>query len=232
MSAPVAPTPTDHEIPAPRRLEGPVRVNLLPESTRQRDRAARQRGLVIGAFVLLLALLGLAYWVQLNRVADAALARDEAQGRVEALSAEERGLETFAALEQRVDEANRALTTAMGDEISFSGVLQDVALVTPTDSALTALEITRVDAVAADGERTRQSVARIIASGESLLGHAPGVERLLLELDKVVSAFDVFFTNSAADPDDPEVSVFTIEVDLGAEAQTQRYLEGVPEELR
>jgi type II secretory pathway component PulM len=209
-----------------------VRVNLLPEATRQRDRTARQRLGLAGVGALLVLGLGLAYWMQVNRVDAAVLARDEAQDRVQELQAQQDELQAFAELEQRVDEANNALVVAMGNEISYAGVLQDVAAVTPTETALTDLEVTVVDLAGPDGERTRRSIARVVASGESLLGHAPGVERILLELNKVGAFFDVFFTSSAADPDEPEVSLFTVEIDLGEEAYTNRYRDGVPEELR
>jgi Tfp pilus assembly protein PilN len=209
-----------------------VRVNLLPEATKERDRASRQRLVMAGLGVLLVASIAGGYLLQLNRVDAAVLARDEAQDQVSALQAEEAELHAFADLESRVEHANSALVAAMGEEISFAGLLQDVAAVTPTDAALTDLEVSRVEVAGIDGEQARRSVARVVAAGESLHGHAPGVERILLELDKVVSFFDVYFTSSAADPDDPEVSLFSVEIDLGEEAHTNRYVDGVPEELR
>jgi hypothetical protein len=209
-----------------------VRVNLLPEATRVRERASRQRLTLAGVGVLFLLGIGLTYWMQLNRVDAALLARDEAREHVNELQAQQDELRAFAELEQRVDEANTALAAAMGDEVSYAGVLQDVAAVTPADMALTDLEVTVVDLAGPDGERTRRSIARVIASGESLLGHAPGVERILLELDKVGAFFDIYFTSSSADPDDPDVSLFTVEIDVAEEAYTNRYRAGVPEELR
>jgi hypothetical protein len=92
--------------------------------------------------------------------------------------------------------------------------------------------VTAVEAAGPDGEEVRQVIARIVASGESLFGHAPGLERVMLELDKIGSFFDVYFTNSEIDEDDPDVTFFDLEVDVGVQARTDRYEQGVPEELR
>jgi hypothetical protein len=209
-----------------------VRVNLLPQEAAAKQEAARQRGAFMVAGVVLLLLLGLLYWWQLARVGDARDERDLAQEELQVLQAREAQLAEFGDLENRVDEANSIIETALADEISYAGVLQDLAAVMPADSALTEFDITAVEAEGPDGGQVRDVIARIVASGESLEGHAPGLERLLLEMDKIVSFFDVYFTSSVVDGDDEDVVLFDFEVDVGQEARTGRYEGGVPEELR
>jgi hypothetical protein len=199
-----------------------VRVNLL----------ARQRTYVGVAGVVLLALLGGAYFVQSSRVDDARAERDGAQEELQALQAREAELSEFHDLEQRVSEAQETISTALSHEISFAGVLQDIAAVMPGEAALSEFDITAVEDAGPDGEAVRDIVARIRAGGESLNGHAPGLERVLLEFNKIGSFFDVYFTDSVLDEDDEDVAIFTFEVDVGQEAKTNRYTEGVPEELR
>jgi hypothetical protein len=209
-----------------------VRVNLLPQEAAARQEAARQRNAFIVAGLVLLLLLGLLYWWQLARVGDARDERDLAQEELQVLQAREAELAEFGDLDNRVDEANSIIESALADEISYAGVLQDLAAVMPADSALTEFDITAVEAEGPDGDEVREVIARIVASGESLEGHAPGLERLLLEMDKIVSFFDVYFTNSVVDGDDEDVVLFDFEVDVGQEARTGRYQDGVPEELR
>lgn len=209
-----------------------VRVNLLPREAAEKQEAARQRqGVVVGA-VVLLAVLGLVFFWQMTQVTVAEEERDAAREELQALQAREAQLGDFAELERRVERSNDILSTALAGEISFAGVLQDVAAVTPRDVAYTDFDITRAETAGPDGETVREVVARIIASGESLYGHAPGLERLMLELDKIGSFFDVYFANSEVDDEDPDVTFFQVEVDVGSQAQTGRYDQGVPEELR
>jgi hypothetical protein len=232
MSAPTAPTPTDHEVAAPRRLEGPVRVNLLPQSTRERAKASRQRGAVLAVFVVLLGGIGGAYWLQLGKVDEARAQRDLAMEQVAARQAEVTELAAFQDLQTRVQQVTGALATALGPEISAAGLLQDIAAVTPLDTAVTSIEFTMVDEVVGlDGEVAKPSAARVTVKGETT-GELPGVERAILAYEKVVSFFDVYFTSSEIDDQQPDVLLFTFDADLSEGARTGRYLFGVPEELR
>lgn len=209
-----------------------VRVNLLPREAVAHQRAVRQRGIAVLAGVLLLAILGGAYWLQVDRVSDARAERDAAQAELERLEAREADLIEFRDLRERVEEANETIATTLAGELSVAGILQDVAAVTPSDTAFESLELTAIEDTGPDGDAVRNVVARITVSGESLAGHAPGVERLLIEFDKIASFFDVYFSSSVADDEDEDVSLFTVEVDVGQEARTGRYGQGVPEELR
>jgi hypothetical protein len=209
-----------------------VRVNLLPRETYAQQAAVRQRNMILLGALALLLLLGLAHLFQVSRVNDARAERDAAQEELQALQAREAELAEFQDLEQRVREAQDNISTAFSHEISFAGLLQDVAAVMPGDAALTEFDVVAVEDAGPDGDAVREVVARITAGGESLLGHAPGLERLMLQFDKIGSFFDVYFTSSELDEDDDDVAIFTFEVDVGDEARTGRYLDGVPEELR
>lgn len=209
-----------------------VRVNLLPRETSERQRASRQRGLAGLAGLLLLVILAGAYWLQSTWVSDARAERDAAQEELDRLAAREAQLAEFEDLQERVEEADATIAATLAHELSMAGILQDIALVTPTDTAFSDLDLTAIEATGPDDGAVREVVARIVLNGETLHGHAPGVERLLLEFDKIASFFDVYFSSSVVDAEDDDVSQFTVEVDVGQEARTGRYDQGVPEELR
>lgn len=215
------------------RSSASVRVNLLPEATKQRGRESRQRTVAVSGLVAVVAMLGAGYWYQLQRVDDAAQQRDLAAEAVSLRSAEVAELAAYADLQSRVDQADGALTTALGDEISVAGVMQDIAFVTPPDTALTGIDITVVeDVVGIDGQQVQPSLARLQVSGETLARHAPGVEGVLREFDKLQWFFDPYLSHAEVDQEDPDILVFQFEVDLDESALTGRYVDGLPEALR
>lgn len=206
-----------------------VRVNLLPGEVAERNRQARQRTAMGAAALGLVALLAVLYVFQLNRVGNARdeLAAEEA--RVAELEAEVADLQEFQDLRARQAAADTLLATAFGDEVSMAGVLQDLAAVYPSDAQLEELTIALSEPSAQLGA-VRVALGRLTASGATLGGHAPGLERLLLELDKVAAFSNVFFSSSTQSEEG--VAAFTLDVDLGEEIRTRRYVDGLPEELR
>lgn len=208
-----------------------VRVNLLPGDVAERNRAARQRAGVAAGAVGLIGVLGLVYLVKVNEVSNAQEQLEAEQARVQELQGEVTELQEFQELQSRRDAADNLLATAFDREVSFAGVLQDIAAVYPTDAQLESLTIALT---AGEGEAalgaTAVPIGRITATGATLQGHAPGLERLLLELDKVAAFSNVFFTNSTQNEEG--IAAFSLDVDLGDEARTRRYLDGLPEDLR
>lgn len=207
-----------------------VKVNLLPQEQSARQAAARQRNGVIAGGVAVLAVLGAITVWQNGRVADAEDRLAAEQAVLASLQSEVDQLVEFSDLERRVSESDTQIAQALAGEASFAGILQDIASVMPSDAQLETLTIT-VDPTSEDGT-TPTSLGSLVAVGKSLNDHAPGLERLLLELDKVAAFHDLFFTSSVLEePTDP-YPTFTVEAQLGPEILTGRYLDGVPEDLR
>jgi Tfp pilus assembly protein PilN len=208
-----------------------VRVNLLPQETSARQAAARQRVALVAAGVVILAGLGATTVWQNGRIADANDRLTDEQAVLSALEAEQAQLREFADLEERLAESDTMIAQALGREVSFAGVLQDVASVIPADAQLESLQI-NVDPVTPDADGEVSSLGTLVAVGRSLNDHAPGLERLLLELDKVVAFHDLFFSSSVLDDPELPYPTFTVEAQLGPEILTGRYADGIPEGLR
>jgi hypothetical protein len=211
-----------------------VRVNLLPQEQTARQAAARQRNGVIAGGVAVVALLGAVTLWQNGQVGAAEDRLAVEQTVLASLQGEETDLGEFADLERRSEESTEFIVQAMGGEVSVAGILQDVAAVMPSDAQLQTFSLAIAPAAVPNGESDAEAGPQgtIIAVGKSLNNHAPGLEKLLLELDKVSGFHDLFFTSSVLEePSDP-YPTFTVEAQLGPEVLTGRYDDGVPEGLR
>lgn len=208
-----------------------VRVNLLPRETSARQAASRQRLLAAGAVVLLLVLLAAVHLFQMGRVDSARTELAAEEERVAELQDEVASLREFEELQQRHAEAQQTLQMALGGESGLAGILQDVAAVMPTDAQMDSLSIT-LGEEGQDPVTGTTTVGSMSATGQTLTSHAPGVERLLLSLEKVASFVDLFVSSSSLEEADDEVATFTVESQIGAEVLTGRYQGGLPEELR
>ena len=208
-----------------------VRVNLLPREIEERNTARRQRALIGVGIAALAVLLVFLYLMQARKVTAAQNELTAEQQRRDELAAQVDALSEFAVLEQRLAESNTLLVTTLSGEVSFAGILQDIAVVMPNDSALNSLAVTVNDVPTREAfDFGGPSFGKVAAAGTSLRGHAPGVERFLLEFEKVAAFFNLYFSGSSAD--ESGVASFSAEWDLGPEIFTGRYANGLPEELR
>jgi hypothetical protein len=129
------------------------------------------------------------------------------------------------------------LSTTLADEVSMAGLLQDVASVIPSDTQLDGMEVSLGAPTAApevEGQVGVQpgAIGTLNLTGKTLEAHAPGVERFLLELEKVAGFRDLYVNSSALDDPDERVATYSIDAAVGPEALTGRYWTGLPEELR
>ena len=200
-----------------------ARVNLLPGTVRERDAANRQRIVaVVIVLVVIAGLVGATLW-QRAILNDAEDELADAQAELAAAQQEVAELAEFADLEERLARADDLLSNTMADEATLAGVLQDVALVIPSEGAFTAMTI---NLAGADGA----NVGNFTASAEVLSSHAPGVERFLLQLERAAGFRTVYPGGSTIDEDD--IASFNVSVQLGPEYLTQRYDDGLPEVIR
>lgn len=207
-----------------------VSVNLLPDEVRANERAVVAR-IIAGASagVFLAALGGVWLWQQ-SQVDDAEAALAAQQAENAELQAEITELAPFATLTQERDAAASAVTTALGREASLAGVLQDLSSVLPPTAELTGVTLAMADSSAAPAVGGRRLVeGRMSVQGQVLVGIAPGVERMLVAVDRV-AAFDNAFVGTTTTVDD--VTAFTMELELGPEVLSERYSTESQEDVR
>lgn len=200
-----------------------VRVNLLPEDVRARGQANRAR-LVAGllGLVLLLVLAGITL-LQRGAIGDAEDRLASVQAENESLQADIAALQPFADLEERSQSSVSLVTLALGSEGSLATILQDLSAVMPPNAQIESLVVTlpgQAQAPATGGNRL--VYGRLAASGQVLDGIAPGVERLIIDLDRVAGFDNVYVTTSTVNEDG--VATFALEVELGPETLTRRYI--------
>jgi len=197
-----------------------VRVNLLPREAEQRNQQRRMTA-VVGAGVLALAVvLGVLYFLRTQSLDDANQRLADEQASLQALQAQVQELREFGELEDQLEALNTLIAGAMGGEASLAGVLQDLAAIMPSNAEISTLSVSVADATG-----TLTTAGRVIG------GHAPGVERFLLEIDKVASFLDPWISASAVDLV-TNIASFSLQVQLGPEILTHRYDGGIPEVLR
>ncbi|MFP4311942.1 MAG: hypothetical protein ACLFS9_08190 [Nitriliruptoraceae bacterium] len=213
-----------------------VRVNLLPGSFREGARADRQRWALVGVAAVVLVVLGVLTLLQQGAISDAEEELAAAQVVETELRGERAELEAYADLESQVLEAQRLVSTALGAQASMAGVLQDIAIVLPSDTALTSLSVDVSEAGSPEPGPEAPVHGSVTMSAESLSGHAPGVEQVLRGLDQIAAFRSVYVTSSTLDPSGEELGVddlvvFNLDLQLGPEVLTRRYTDGVPGEL-
>lgn len=212
-----------------------VRVNLLPEATRARGRASQQRGIAaLVGVALIAALAGVWFWgnQQISNAEDE-LADEEA--RTAQLRSEQAELVGFEELAERRERADSALSSALSHEVSLAGILQDLAAVTPPDAQFNSLTVQLTPAPEPDADEQLQPVGTVNIAGQTLTSHAPGVERLLLSLDKISTLDELYLNSSSLDQDeeqDDEIASFSVDATITSQARTNRYEDGLTEELR
>ncbi len=201
-----------------------VRVNLLPSEVRQRESVTRQRGLAAVGVLLLIVALGAVWFWKTSQVDDARVVLAEEEARVQELQAEIAELNEYAQIQTALANADESVARVFGGEVGVAGILQDLAVVMPPDT-----ELNELDYVVTP-EAASVTVGEMILTGRTIDRHAPGLERMLLELDKVAAFKALYFGSAAVDNDD--AVAFDVSVQLGTEVLTRRYDQGIPEVLR
>lgn len=217
-----------------------VRVNLLPEVTRKRARAGRQVvGFVLAGLVLLGALGGL-YWLQTQRISEREEELARERDRLAELDADVAALGEFADLETRAFVVDQVIVAGLGDEVTLAGALQDLVAILPPTAWLENFAVTIEDEPLFALGAERSAVGRLSMTGIDLDSHAPGLEQVLLDLERMAGFSNPIVVSAALLGDEAEDFVgatgdevrFSLEVDLGPELRTERYTDGLPEELR
>jgi Tfp pilus assembly protein PilN len=114
-----------------------TQVNLLPADVRRRQETRRFTGLVITAGAIVVGLLIVVLFLQSSRLSKANQDLAQQQATNSALQTQIRGLAQFQQLKQQVS-AERSLVMGLtSGQVKWSGALQDVSMVIPSQMYLT-----------------------------------------------------------------------------------------------
>lgn len=209
-------------------------VNLLPPELAEQALERRITQYTIAGVLVFLCILGLAYFLRLHAVARAEDAREEAQVEVARLESELAELDEYRQLVELMENRSTLLASAMEKEISYSEVLNNLSLAFPANASLLTLTIAVAEPVAPAAGQI--DFGEFIATGEfsgySIERYAPGVEAVLLDIDRTPSFFNAFVTTAAKEQlAETEVTNFNGTVSLDSGAYTGRYADGLPPEV-
>jgi Tfp pilus assembly protein PilN len=205
-----------------------VRVNLLPAATKARGKASAQRNGLLAAFAVLLVLLGGVWWWADSQVRAAEDQLASERSRTASLRSEEAELVAFRDLADRRDQSEATISFSMQDEVSLAAIMQDLAAVMPTDTQLESVAVS----IPLPADPTSVSIGSLSVTGKTLTSHAPGVERVLIQLDKIVTFDQLYLNSSSLDDAEGRVASFSLDGQVRREARTERYANGLPEVLR
>ncbi|HEV8424081.1 MAG TPA: hypothetical protein VGS14_02675 [Actinomycetes bacterium] len=121
------------------RRQGAPRIDLLPRQIVEQQSVRRRRGGIGGAFLLLLALLGLWYALENRELADARAEADQERAVATGLRAQRAQLQPLADLEAQIAAAEQLRASVYQREIRFSGVMRDLSAIVPDDVWLTSM---------------------------------------------------------------------------------------------
>jgi Tfp pilus assembly protein PilN len=148
------------------------RVNLLPKEIKERRVAQQQRGGIVIAFVLLVALLGLWYVRESQALTDARREADRERAVADGLRARRSALQPYAELESRIAAADQLRAKVYAREVRFSAIMQDISAIIPGDVWLTQMNA----AVTVPGNQAGggAAAAAAAAAGATLTQGSPG----------------------------------------------------------
>lgn len=201
-----------------------TRVNLLPKESADRESATRQRAMAGAGVLVLIIALGAVWFWKTSQVNDARAVLATEEAAAQELQVEIAELNEYAQIQSDLANADETVARVLSGEIGTAGILQDLAVVMPPGTELSDLDF----GVTPDSGLV--SVGQLVITGRTEDRHAPGLERLLLELDKIAAFRAPYFGSAAVDNDD--AVAFDVSVQLGTEVLTRRYDEGIPEVLR
>ncbi len=204
-------------------------VNLLPPELRQRQATRRATSIVVLVGLVLLALVGLFYFLQVQRVSEAQDELEAQQARNVELEGQIAGLQEFAALQAELAAKEALLATIFENEVSWSSALLDVSRVIPDASYLTNLtgQVTAVAGVEGVPTTTGGTPETTLIGAMTFAGVAQGTETIadwLTRLEQVQGWVNAWANSAQEDAPFSRIYTFANGLDLTQEAATERGL--------
>lgn len=197
-------------------------VNLLPPELRQRAAVRRTTSLVVAAGLGAIALIGVFYFFQLQRLSGVRADLEAQRATNALLQGEIQELQAFADLQSELAQKEQLVTSLFVNEVSWSSALLDISRVIPDASYLTGLtgQVQTGAPVGAAppvsggliGNMTFQGVAR----------ETQTIAAWLVRLEQVEGWVNTWVTNAQETAAFTRIYSFTSGLDLTLDAATER----------
>jgi Tfp pilus assembly protein PilN len=205
-------------------------VNLLPPELRERQIIRRKTSLVVAAGLGVIALLGLFYFFQMQRLAGAQDDLAAQQTENAQLRTQIQTLRPFADLQAELADKKALVATLYTNEISWSGALLDISRVIPDASYLTTLSGS-VTAAAPAGVGAPPPVPGAPTVSASLIGtmtfagvadQAETISTWLTRLEQIDGWVNPWVNSAQEQGPRTRIYQFASGVDLSIDAATER----------
>ena len=202
-------------------------VNLLPPELRERQAIRRTTSLVVAAGLAALALIGIFYFFQVQRLSQVQSDLEAQQSRNAQLESEIVSLREFAALQAELASKEALVAQIFVNEVSWSSALLDVSRVIPDTSYLTNLtgQITATIAGEVVTEPTGGTPETTLVGNMTFAGVANQTETIatwITRLEQVQGWVNAWVNSAQEDAPGSRIYTFSNGLDLTQEALTER----------
>jgi Tfp pilus assembly protein PilN len=201
-------------------------INLLPPELRQRQAIRRNTSFVIVVGLAVLALVGLFYFFQVQRLSQTQSDLADQQDRNATLQSQINALSQFADLQAELAAKQQLVATIFVNEVSWSSALLDVSRVIPDASYLTNLtgQITATVAgeVAAPTGGTPETTLIGNMSFAGVANQTETIATWITRLEEVQGWVNAWVNSAQEDAPSSRIYTFSNGLDLTQEAATAR----------
>ena len=200
-------------------------VNLLPPELRQRQVVRRTTSIVVAGGLGVLALVGIFYFFQLQRLSDAEDELRAQQARNAELQTQIAELQPFADLQADLEAKQGLVRSLFLNEVSWSSVLLDVSRVIPDASYLTNMtgQVTALTGTPPGGavpETDSQLIGSI--SFQGVAKETETIATWLTRLEQVQGWVNAWVSSAQQDAPFSRIYSFSSGLDLTLSAATER----------
>ena len=202
-------------------------VNLLPPELRERQAIRRTTSLVVAAGLAVLALIGIFYFFQVQRLSQTQSDLEAQQSRNAQLESEIASLQQFADLQAELAQKEALVGEIFVNEVSWSSALLDVSRVIPDASYLTNLtgQITPTIVGEVATEPTGGTPDTTLIGNMTFAGVANQTETIatwLTRLEEVRGWVNAWVNSAQEDAPFSRIYTFSNGLDLTQDAATPR----------
>jgi Tfp pilus assembly protein PilN len=203
-------------------------VNLLPPELRQRAAVRRTTSIVVAAGLGVLTLIGVFYFLQMQRLSGIRADLEEQQATNAQLQTQIQELQAFATLQAELSAKEDLVTSLFVNEVSWSSALLDISRVIPDAAFLT--NLTGQIQPTTGGEGATIPTAAGLIGNMSFAGQARESETIatwLVRLEQVDGWVNAWMTNQQETAVRSRIYQFASGLALTLDAATERAREAV-----